>query len=130
MALSPEVLTSPFVATTHECLNMKEMVEGLLSEKHFIGNFVHVYCTLNMDLSLYLSPSSPSFHSMELSLQWLLLDMKIRACITAGPYPREHCRWTGLLHLPRMLLSVLLALADMSQECKIFPMYHLPQGKV
>ena len=58
-------------------------------------------------------------HFVELSLQWLLLNVKIRACITAGPYPGEHLRWVGPLHLPRTLLSVLLALTGMSQQYKI-----------
>jgi len=58
---------------------------------------------------------------VELSLQWLLLKVKIRVCITAGPCPREDPRWAGALHLVRTLLSMLLALTSMSQECKILP---------
>lgn len=70
-------------------------------------------------------------HFVELSLQWLLVNVKIGACIAAGPYPREqHPRCVGPLHLPRTLLSALFALTAMSQECNILPIYQSPEGKV
>lgn len=108
MAFGPEVLASLFIPLAREHLNVKEIVEGLLSEKPCTRNLVCMYYTLNMDLSL---------------------NVKIRTCIAAVPYPREHPRWVGSLHLPRTFLSALFALTGVAQEWKILPICKAPQGK-
>lgn len=64
MALGLEVLLSPFVPAAHELLNVKEIVEDLLSKKLCTGNLLRICCTLNTDLSLYLRQNSSSVHTL------------------------------------------------------------------
>lgn len=107
MALDLEVLLSPFIPAAHELLNVKEIVEDLLSKKLCTGNLLRICCTLNTDPEPVFETKlifSPRF--VELSSQGLFLNVKIRVCATTGPYPGGildglgHVTFPGHFHLP------------------------------
>lgn len=99
VALGPEILTSPSAPTTQEHLNVEEVIEGPVSEKPCTGVLVCVYCTSDVDLSLYLSPNSPSVHTLwSWACRGFCWTWELETCITAGPCSRECPGWDGLGH--------------------------------
>lgn len=106
----------------HACLNVREIAEGLDQ------CLKRIFGTLNMDLSLHLSPVLPSTHALcwVCSGFWWMWNSSMHHCWSV----HQGMSWKGRPPSPCFGHFCLLALTGVSQDCKIFPIQHSSQEKV